>query len=118
MRTAVGLFIEYHDQGNRNAAAKWLEATPAWQIDAMWDEVRPRCLYRLQSAVVRRPANALNLETIKPSDRCRLQPPPYWPTETSALRWLGSGGSVLVFEPCERKTCPLRHAKPIAEGLA
>lgn len=53
----------------------------------------------------RRPANALCVEAMAPTPRCTLRPPGDWP-EGMALRWLGSGGSPLVFGPCTPLACP------------
>lgn len=64
------------------------------------------CPHLLQPELPRRPANALNIEVGQPSPRCNLKRPDHWPEGASALRWLGSGGSPLVFGRCDR-ACPL-----------
>lgn len=63
------------------------------------------CPHRIDVPLVRRPGNALNIEIGKPLDRCRLRQPEHWPSGTAG-RWLASGGSPLVFEPCSLRECP------------
>lgn len=66
-----------------------------------------RCTDRVEVALARRPANALNVEIGKSLDRCRLQTPPEWGTaDPRATRWLWSGGSPLILDPCACATCP------------
>lgn len=69
-------------------------------------EMRRTCGARVESPVERRRANALNLEFIKPSDRCLNQPPSHWPEGAWALRWIHSGGSPLVLGECSAQSCP------------
>lgn len=71
-------------------------------------EHRMSCRSRVESPIERRPANALNLEFIQTSDRCLNQPPSHWPEGHWALRWIGSGGSPLVFGECSAQSCPER----------
>jgi hypothetical protein len=64
------------------------------------------CPYRIALGVERRPANALNLEIGTPIPRCTRKLPDHWfGAGRSALRWLGSGGSPLVFGYCNTD-CP------------
>ena len=69
-------------------------------------EFAAKCPYRLEIALERRPANALNIEISKPADRCIQKRPGHWPESCTALRWLGCGGSALVFGACQRAGCP------------
>lgn len=69
------------------------------------------CPYRLDFPVVRRPANALNVELIQPMRRCKRRPPNDWPVDTAvdyAFRWIVSGGDPLVFGYCCAAYCPLK----------
>jgi len=64
------------------------------------------CVHRLVPLLLRRPANALNVEIGAPAPRCSLKLPDHWTgSGRSALRWLGSGGSPLVFGHCSAD-CP------------
>lgn len=65
------------------------------------------CPHRIQPALERRPGNALNLEIGAPAARCTMRKPKHW-GEVGALRWLGSGGSPLVFGVCSASGCPLK----------
>ncbi len=71
-----------------------------------WPTLRASCCFRIDFGIERRPANALNVEIMTPLSRCRQKLPEHWTgTGASALRWLGSGGSALVFGHCSRP-CP------------
>ena len=63
------------------------------------------CLFLTGVPMERRPANALCVEAMEALPRCTLRPPGDWP-EGMVLRWLGSGGSPLVFGPCTPMACP------------
>lgn len=64
------------------------------------------CPHRVEVLQERRRANALNVEIGTPLPRCLLKVPEHWPSDApGALRWLGSGGSALVFGPCSAR-CP------------
>lgn len=64
------------------------------------------CIYRLATLLPRRPVNGLNVEIGQPAPRCTLKLPDHWTGKgRSALRWLGSGGSPLVFGHCSA-CCP------------
>lgn len=58
------------------------------------------CPHRLQPDLVRRPANALNMEPGSPMDRCLLKEPSHWVAKGYGPRWIYSGGSPLVFGCC------------------
>lgn len=80
------------------------------------DEVATEaCTSRVSPPLERRPANALNLEIGTPIPRCSFKPPAHWPVEHvgrgrgHVLRWLGSGGSPLVFGTCDRD-CPKKRS--------
>jgi hypothetical protein len=65
------------------------------------------CRYQIGMDVPRRPANALCIEVGTPATRCTMKPPENWKgTGVGAVRWLGSGGSPLVFGVCSAD-CPL-----------
>jgi len=74
-------------------------------------QILAQCLYRIELGVLRRPANALNVEIGAPAPRCKLKPVPEWecrePKSGPSLvfRWLASGGSPLVLQKCE-SPCP------------
>jgi hypothetical protein len=65
------------------------------------------CLSLVQLGVPRRSANALNIEVGMPVPRCLFKQPAEWRGRgASALRWIGSGGSALVFGPCTPNARP------------
>lgn len=64
------------------------------------------CSSRVGVEQERRPANALNIEYMTPALRCVMKLPEHWSSKApSALRWLASGGSPLVFGRCGG-SCP------------
>lgn len=66
------------------------------------------CPHRIELEVPRRRANALNIEVGTPLPRCARRLPERWPEGSSAVRWLWSGGSALVFSHCGYAGCPLK----------
>lgn len=67
------------------------------------------CPHRIGLEVIRRPANALNIEMggFGGCDRCKLKPPEEWgPNAPSVMRWLLSGGSPMVLGRCTPNNCP------------
>ena len=65
------------------------------------------CQDLVEMDVLRRRANALNVEVGKPMLRCRQKTPKHWgQADPRAVRWLHSGGSPLVLGPCSNK-CPM-----------
>lgn len=55
-------------------------------------------------------AQCAAVEVCTPADRCLLKLPEHWSEgakTAGALRWIGSGGSALVFGVCDRN-CPLK----------
>jgi hypothetical protein len=66
------------------------------------------CEHRISLPLLRRPANALNVEYQGPRlPRCRLLPPPEWgAADPRARRWLSSGGDPAVLGECS-DGCPL-----------
>lgn len=64
------------------------------------------CPHRVAPELPRRPVNGLCVEVGQPATRCKLQPPSEWKDcepktgASMATRWLWSGGSPLVFAPC------------------
>ena len=75
-------------------------------------DARNGCRFRIVPGIVPRRANALCIEVgAWPQPRCTLKLPDHWTGKgASALRWLGSGGSALVFGNCSAR-CP-RDDKP------
>lgn len=70
------------------------------------------CSSRVGVEQERRPANALNIEYMTPSPRCMNKLPDHWfGAGRSAVRWLGSGGSPLVFGKCGGH-CPRFSEQP------
>jgi hypothetical protein len=75
---------------------------------ARWLEMSEGCSARRSPKLERRPGNALNIEIGQPAPRCIERLPKHWPAGSSALRWIGSGGDVLVFGLCAFGPCPRR----------
>lgn len=75
---------------------------------------RSRCPYRLHKDVSDERAtnrNCLRADAIGQfgiMPRCSLKTPSHWPPQATALRWIGSGGTVTVFGACSAN-CPLGH---------
>jgi hypothetical protein len=111
MITGVQAFIDAADAGAKEVAADWLLHLPAWQIQERFKDFSARCPDRVE-LLLRRPANALNVEVGGwPLPRCRLQTPREWgDADPWATRWLASGGSPLVLEPCACSGCPRANA--------
>lgn len=83
------------------------------QRGATFQAMAARCGERVELAMVRRPANALNVEPIQPHDRCRLRTPPNWGDfDPRGARWLASGGDAMVLGVCWRGRCPRLAAVP------
>lgn len=59
------------------------------------------CTDRIDVALERRPANALNVEIMTPSPRCRQQSP-----DGRGSAWILSGGAPLAYGTCCRSSCP------------
>ena len=67
---------------------------------------RDNCPYLRRPRLEPRRSNAFNIEIGAPALRCILKPPASWP-EGMVLRWIGSGGSLLVFGKCTAGDCAL-----------
>lgn len=69
---------------------------------------QPLCPHSAKGlTLIRRPVNALCVEIGAPLPRCILKMPEHWTGKgRSAIRWLASGGSPLVFGPCTPLCCP------------
>lgn len=107
MISAIQAFLDAKAKGLPACAESWLDAIPGWQITARFDEFAPQCPDRRGASVERRPANALNVEIGAPVPRCIQRMPAHWTgSGRSALRWLASGGSALVFGECCCRACP------------
>lgn len=69
-----------------------------------------KCPHRIEPEPLPLQRNALRVEICTPADRCLLKMPEHWSEgakTAGALRWIGSGGSALVFGVCDRN-CPLK----------
>jgi hypothetical protein len=106
------LYEEAYRQASLNASGKGGrlerfsvvgEASPV--VLPTWRTYRETCHARLENQQLRRPANALNVEIGTAMDRCVAKRPSHWPEHMSALRWIASGGAVLVFGLCS-PACP------------
>ena len=79
-----------------------------------WTRYYRGCPHHIGETTLPRHANALNIEFTSTTARCAKQPPSDWPnvgtasTNEMGFRWLGSGGSPLVFGRCTLASCPLR----------
>ncbi len=68
------------------------------------------CPHRIEPERLPLQRNALRVEIGAPAARCLLKMPEHWSDgakNAGALRWIGSGGSALVFGTCDRN-CPLK----------
>ena len=71
------------------------------------------CPKLITPELLRRPANALNVEVGQAAPRCRLKTPEHWgDADPEATRWLRSGGSPLALGPCTPNACPLIAGSP------
>ena len=70
-----------------------------------WLQRRHTCGACVTPTFLHRRANALNVEPMQPQARCLNKRPDHW-GDVSALRWIASGGDVLVFGLCSAN-CPL-----------
>lgn len=77
-------------------------ALPAWQMRIWWSELSSCCPSRMEPDLVRRPANALNIEIGAPQLRCSLQSP-----DGRGMAWVNSGGSILAYGCCSKRSCPM-----------
>jgi hypothetical protein len=78
--------------------------------DVEFEAFAATCTSRVALPTPRRHANALNVEVGTPLARCTRKLPEHWAgSGASALRWLGSGGSPLVFGECSAD-CPARRS--------
>lgn len=112
MITAVQAFLDAHTAGAKGAADDWLRTLPGWQVAIRFEDFAPACPDRIEPALLRRPANALNIEIGAPMPRCRLNTPEGWDgADHRAARWLASGGSALVLGVCACATCPRAASK-------
>ncbi len=110
------LYEEAYRQASFNAQSKGgrlerfsvvTEPEPPAPRPTTWTERRDTCGDRVGMDLPQRPANALNIEMMQPSTRCRLQTPEHWlDVDPRATRWLWSGGSPLVLGNCACSTCP------------
>lgn len=67
------------------------------------------CPYLVEDRNLPLQRNALRVEICMPIPRCILKLPEHWSEgakQAGGLRWIGSGGSALVFGVCTPKCCP------------
>lgn len=106
MISSMQAYFDALEAGATAVAQDWLSSMPAWQVRARFEDFAPTCPDRID-APLRRGVNALNMEPMDAASRCKQRLPGHWTgTGASALRWLGSGGSVLVFGRCHCRACP------------
>ena len=74
---------------------------PAWQMEIWWNDLAPHCPSSIQPELIRRRANALNVEIGEPSRRCGLLSP-----DGRGMRWIASGGDALAYGLCAKRGCP------------
>ena len=74
---------------------------PAWQMEIWWDDLAPYCPSSIQPELIRRRANALNVEIGEPAKRCGLLSP-----DGRGMRWIDSGGDALAYGVCAKRCCP------------
>jgi hypothetical protein len=75
------------------------------------------CRFLIEPTLTRRPGNVIAVEIGSPQTRCSAKPPEHWPKTPPSgnpklgyvLRWLGSGGSPLVFGCCTPNACPVKE---------
>lgn len=97
------LYEEAYRQASLNAESK------GGRLERL-SVVRESCGARVEPAIERRPANALNVEIGAPMARCLNKRPEHWPEGASSLRWVASGGELLVFGCCGG-TCPVESTR-------
>jgi len=64
---------------------------------------KPACPHRIEYTETSLQRNALRVEALTPASRCLNKIPEHWSEgakKAGALRWIGSGGSPLVFGIC------------------
>lgn len=67
------------------------------------------CLSLVAPALPPRRGNVIAVEIGTPVPRCLNKQPSEWRGRgASSLRWVGSGGSPLVFGPCTPNVCPFK----------
>ena len=82
------------------------DASTGIPLSSPFDTYRLTCGARLVPDLERRPGNALNVEIGQARERCLDKSPAEWAGRgVSGVRWLGSGGSPLVFGVCS-PACP------------
>lgn len=91
------------EQGH-NISKEVVTVSP-WQFETYFAELSPHCPDRAQPELIRRPANALIMETSQGRTRCLQQSP-----DNRGLAWYMSGGSVLAYGVCACATCPRTKA--------
>jgi len=82
-------------------------------VGLKFGEFSDACTERLGIDQERRPANALCVEYMTPTPRCKLQSP-----DGRGLAWLLSGGSALAYGRCCRESCPRLNDQDFAAPTA
>ena len=70
------------------------------------------CQSRVDIPVEARRGNVIAVEIGTPQKRCLNKKPDHWPTNATALRWIGSGGDYFVFGHCSQCDCPRLADQP------
>lgn len=110
---AFSLFA-HHQNRLSDQIVRLNDGNPSHVIEIQLVSVHVPCEHLVTSELIRRPANALNVEIGSPLPRCKLKPPQNWETTRnppSVGRWLASGGSPLVLGQCN-SACPLKSEIP------
>ena len=102
-----------YNRASAESAIKGGDLVRFSKIEAPVPSVHPfaamaaECPHRREIALERRPCNGLNVEIGQAADRCTQRPPSDW-LAGGVIRWIGSGGSLLVFGACRAAGCPLK----------
>lgn len=107
MITLARLALDKWDKGDKSTANDMFQDLPRFQLEVYFDDVAERCASRVQAETHHRPCNGVNVEYYGGSYRCLNQKPDHWPESATAIRWIKSGGSVLVFGECCLAGCPI-----------
>lgn len=111
MISLARLALDQWDKGDKSGANEMFDRLPRFQLEIYFDDVSARCASRVQAESHQRPCNGLNVEHFGGSHHCLNRKPGHWPESATAMRWIKSGGSVLVFGECCLTGCPIGRTK-------
>lgn len=103
------IYEEAYRQANLNATAKGGHLERFSVVDRPEPPPERPCKSRVAPPFLHRKANALNIEPMQPMARCLNRRPSHWPASMSSIRWIASGGEVLVFGHCTPAACPFKR---------